>query len=51
LGIPVVYLDLDKPETIAPALEGIERVFMVTGYTNHRAAVFLRGAASEGILP
>jgi uncharacterized protein YbjT (DUF2867 family) len=50
LGIPVVYLDLDKPETIAPALEGIERVFMVTGYTNHRAAVFLRGAASEGIL-
>ena len=33
LGIPVVYLDLDKPETIAPALEGIERVFMVTGYT------------------
>jgi uncharacterized protein YbjT (DUF2867 family) len=24
LGIPVVYLD--KPETIAPALEGIERV-------------------------
>ena len=33
LGIPVVYLDLDKPDTIAPALEGIERVFMVTGYT------------------
>ena len=33
LGVPVVYLDLDKPETIAPALEGIERVFMVTGYT------------------
>ena len=60
LGIPVVYLDLDKPETIAPALEGIERVFMVTGYTidmmrqsiraYHRAAVFLRGAGSEGIL-
>ena len=33
LGIPVVYLDLDKPETIVSALAGIERVFMVTGYT------------------
>jgi uncharacterized protein YbjT (DUF2867 family) len=33
LGVPVMYLDLDKPETIAPALEDIERVFMVTGYT------------------
>ena len=33
LGIPAVYLDLDKPETIAPALEGIDRVFMLTGYT------------------
>ena len=33
LGVPAVPLDLDKPETIAPALDGIERVFMVTGYT------------------
>ena len=33
LGVPVVYLDLDRVETMAPALEGIERVFMVTGYT------------------
>jgi uncharacterized protein YbjT (DUF2867 family) len=33
LGVTAAYLDLDKPETIAPALEGIERVFMVTGYT------------------
>jgi NAD(P)H dehydrogenase (quinone) len=33
LGVPVVSLDLDKPETIAPALEGIDRVFMLTGYT------------------
>jgi uncharacterized protein YbjT (DUF2867 family) len=33
LGVPAVYLDLDKPETIAPALEGIDRVFMLTGYS------------------
>jgi NAD(P)H dehydrogenase (quinone) len=33
LGISARYLDLDKPETIAPALEGIDRVFMLTGYT------------------
>ena len=33
LGVEVRRLDLDQVETIAPALEGIERVFMVTGYT------------------
>jgi NAD(P)H dehydrogenase (quinone) len=33
LGVRVVSLDLDKPATIAPALEGVERVFMLTGYT------------------
>jgi len=33
IGVHVVYLDLDKPETIAPALEGVDRAFMVTGYT------------------
>jgi NAD(P)H dehydrogenase (quinone) len=31
LGVPVVYLGLDKPESIAPALEGIDRVFLATG--------------------
>jgi uncharacterized protein YbjT (DUF2867 family) len=30
IGVPVVYLDVDKPETIAPALEGVGRAFMVT---------------------
>jgi NAD(P)H dehydrogenase (quinone) len=24
LGIPSVYLDLDKPESLAPALEGVD---------------------------
>jgi NAD(P)H dehydrogenase (quinone) len=33
LGVNSVYLDLDKIETFAPALENIDRVFMATGYT------------------
>jgi NAD(P)H dehydrogenase (quinone) len=33
LGVPVVHLDLDKIETLAPALHGIDRIFMATGYT------------------
>jgi NAD(P)H dehydrogenase (quinone) len=33
LGVPVVYLDLDDFDSLQPALEGIDRVFMATGYT------------------
>ena len=33
LGIPVVRLDLDQPEIIAPGLQGVDRAFLVTGYT------------------
>jgi NAD(P)H dehydrogenase (quinone) len=33
LTVPTVYLDLDDYATIAPALEGIDRIFMATGYT------------------
>jgi NAD(P)H dehydrogenase (quinone) len=33
LGVPVVHLDLDKIETFAPALDGVDSVFMATGYT------------------
>ena len=33
LGVPVVHLDLDRVETLAPALAGIDRIFMATGYT------------------
>lgn len=33
LGVPVVYLDLDKFETFAPALQGVDSIFMATGYT------------------
>jgi NAD(P)H dehydrogenase (quinone) len=33
LGIGVVYMDLDKPDSIRSAMSGIDRVFLVTGYT------------------
>jgi NAD(P)H dehydrogenase (quinone) len=33
LGVPVVPLDLDKIETFAPALAGVDRLFMATAYT------------------
>jgi NAD(P)H dehydrogenase (quinone) len=33
LDVTVVHLDLDKIETFAPALDGIDRIFMATGYT------------------
>ncbi len=34
-GIRTVILDFDKEETLAPALQGIDRAFLVTGYTVH----------------
>ena len=33
LGFPAVLLDFDRPETLAAALEGVDRVFLMTGYT------------------
>jgi NAD(P)H dehydrogenase (quinone) len=33
LGVPVVHLDLDNIETLAPALRGVDSIFMATGYT------------------
>jgi len=33
LGVPVVYLDLDKPDSITAALQEVERAFLATGYT------------------
>jgi uncharacterized protein YbjT (DUF2867 family) len=32
-GKQAVYLDLDDPDTFPPALEGIDRVFLMAGYT------------------
>ncbi|MFA6083459.1 NmrA family NAD(P)-binding protein [Mucilaginibacter sp.] len=33
LGKDIVYLDLDKPESIGKALAGVDRLFVLTGYT------------------
>ena len=33
LGVPSVHLELDDFSTFAPALEGVDRLFMATGYT------------------
>jgi NAD(P)H dehydrogenase (quinone) len=52
LGVPVVRLDLDRVETIAPAVEGVERVFVVTGYTVdmlRQSKVFLDVARRAGV--
>jgi len=52
LGVPLVELDLDHAETFAPALKGIERVFLMTGYTVdmlQQSKVFLDVAAKAGV--
>jgi uncharacterized protein YbjT (DUF2867 family) len=33
LGVPVVYLDFDKPNSITAALQDVHRAFLATGYT------------------
>ncbi len=33
LGVSVVRLDFDQPETLRPALEGVDTAFLSTGYT------------------
>ena len=33
LEVPIVHLDLDNIETFEPALAGVDRLFMATGYT------------------
>lgn len=32
-GLPVVEMDYDRPETILPALQGVDAAFLMTGYT------------------
>ena len=52
LGVPVVHLDLDRISTLAPALEGIESAFMVTGYTVdmlRQSKDFLNAARRAGV--
>ncbi len=33
LGYPVMHFDYDRYQTVAPALAGVDRQFIVTGYT------------------
>lgn len=51
-GIRTVILDFDKEETLAPALEGIDRVFLMTGYTVdmlRQSKAFLDQAKRSGV--
>ena len=51
-GIDSVILDLDKPETIAPALENIDRALLLTGYTAdmlRQSKRFLDTAKQQGV--
>src|SRR5258708_1492337 len=52
IGIPVVYLDLDKPETIAAGLDGVDRAFMLTGCSidmMRQSKEFLNIAKNAGV--
>ena len=51
-GIRTVILDFDKEETLAPALQGIDRAFLVTGYTVHmlrQSKAFVDQAKKAGV--
>jgi NAD(P)H dehydrogenase (quinone) len=51
-GTTGVRLDLDRPDTLAPALEGVERAFLVTGYTVdmlRQSKDFLNAAKRAGV--
>lgn len=52
LGVPVVMLDYDREETLAPAFEGVDSVFMVTGYTVdmlRQSKAFINAAKRAGV--
>ena len=51
-GIRTVMLDFDKEETLAPALQGIDRALLVTGYTVHmlrQSKAFIDQAKLAGV--
>jgi NAD(P)H dehydrogenase (quinone) len=52
LGVSVVQLDLDKPETMKSALKGVDRVLLITGYTvdmMRQSKDFLNAAKRAGV--
>ena len=51
-GTEAVLLDLDQPETFSNALAGIDRLFLVTGYTVamvHQSKTIVDAAADSGV--
>lgn len=51
-GIRTVILDFDDEQTLAPALEGIDRAFLVTGYTVdmlRQSKAFIDAARQAGV--
>jgi uncharacterized protein YbjT (DUF2867 family) len=51
-GRPAVQLDLDDPRTFAAALDGIDRLFVMTGYTvamTHQTKTITDAAADAGV--
>jgi uncharacterized protein YbjT (DUF2867 family) len=61
LGVPVVYLDLDKPESIASAVQGIDRALLATrlhhrhdapkqGFPEHREEGWCKAHRASGCL-
>lgn len=51
-GIEIRHLDLDKQDTLKPALEGIDRALLLTGYTVDmlkQSKAFLDNAKETGV--
>ncbi|NUP42670.1 MAG: NmrA family NAD(P)-binding protein [Streptomyces sp.] len=51
-GRDAVLLDLNRPEHFAEALDGVDRVFLLTGYTAdmlHQSKTFVDAAAQAGV--
>jgi uncharacterized protein YbjT (DUF2867 family) len=51
-GREAVYLDLDDPETFPPALNGIDRIFLMAGYTaamTQQAKTIVDAAEDAGV--
>ncbi|MFC8350774.1 NmrA family NAD(P)-binding protein [Streptomyces sp. NPDC057280] len=51
-GKEAVHLDLDDPDTFPDALKGIDRLFLMTGYTsamNHQAKTLVDAAEDAGV--
>jgi NAD(P)H dehydrogenase (quinone) len=51
-GLPVVEMDYDRPQTLLPALQGVDAAFLMTGYTIdmlRQSKAFLDDAKKAGV--